>query len=163
KATWDTTDSVLNAEMLRRGFVLGSMSWLTRSAAEAVSVGRRAPVGGGFQIPTIDTSVFVDGGGSLRFDTPTQSGASGAEYLNNFNGVLGGTPQYIAPGSPLGNVAYIQYKIRVNSEMLNTTISDGTTTDFGFWRGTLSTGRNGSIIVNSRSPADPFTSGMVGQ
>jgi len=162
KAYWDQTDSVLNAEMLRRGFVYGDMSWTSRGPNEAVSVGRRST--GGFQIPTIDNTVFADGGGSLRFDTPGQSGAAGAEYLNNFNGVLGGSPPYIAPGSPWGNIVYIQYKIRVNDSMLNTTIQEaGGSGFFGKWKGTLSTGADGTILINSGPPADPFKSGMVGQ
>src|SRR5262249_50333205 len=91
KATWDQSDSALNTEMLRRGFIWGSMAWISRSANEAVSVAKDNP--GGFSIPAIDSSVFADGGGSLRFDTPSLSGPAGAEYLNDFSGNLGQTPR----------------------------------------------------------------------
>jgi len=121
RATWDSTDPILNAEMLRRGHTLSGMSWLTRTSSEALIVARRA-AGGAFQIPTIDNSVFTDGGGSLRLDTPGQSAAAGGEYLNNFNGVLGNPSPYVSPTSPLGNVVYVQYKIRANHAMLENTI-----------------------------------------
>src|SRR5262249_12777850 len=90
-AGWDRNDPVLNAEMVKRGFVYGSQSWLSRSPGEALAWARRA-FGGGMMIPEIDRAVFDasgGGSGSLRLDTVTRSGPASCDYLNNFSGMLG--------------------------------------------------------------------------
>src|SRR5262249_22848732 len=156
KYAWDTSDTALNSEMLRRGQTHFYIS-PSRLAGEGNTTAVSHP-GGALTIPVIDKTIYSSGTGSLQFQIPSRSAADPGAFSDNFNKILGNPSLYISPNSPQGNVYYMQFKLRLNDVMVNTTFREVGATYFGY----LSTSRANSTILTT-DPAVPFDPAFVGR
>lgn len=104
--------------------------------------------------PTIDTSMKNAGVGALKFVVASNSGSdSSGSFTEPFKRNADGTFPYIAPGSPLGNVAYMQFYQRFDTNFLSNVYqcgTDGTESCGGWkqviWYGNPPNGSSSSLI-----------------
>lgn len=156
KYTWDNTNSVLNDAMA--GKTRYSLTPY-RYPGEGNTVGGEQP-SGAMSIPVIDNTLAASGAGSLKFTIPSQSGAGSGYFQDNYNKTLGNPSLYIAPGSPYGNVIYLQYKLRVNDVMLNTKFHEY----MEAFVNNITTPSAGSTTLNANTNYGPgFTVAMQGR
>jgi hypothetical protein len=118
-------------------------AWPTGTACDAVFAGRTnygfgpprtgpgntiATIANGECVyPVIDTNIRSSGAGSLKMTIPSKSGpTTSGSFTELFDRYKDGTFPYIAPGSPLGNVLYFQFKQRMDSVFTGTDYRCGT-------------------------------------
>jgi hypothetical protein len=76
--------------------------------------------------PTVDTTMLHSGNGALKFTIPSNSGEdTSGSFTEPFKRNADGTFSYIAPGSPLGNVVYMQFYQRFDPNFLTTVYKCG--------------------------------------
>jgi hypothetical protein len=153
KYGWDNTSAALNQ-------ALAGKEWHALSNTRYTTEGNTIAIenaSGSLAIPVIDTTVFNSGGGSLKFTIPSQSGPQSGWFQDNFNKVLGNPSVYIAPNSPLGNVIYYQFRLRLNEVMMSNVFHEYSAV-FGY---TLSTPAAGSTTL--QNSYDGFTADMAGK
>lgn len=106
--------------------------------------------------PFIDTAIKRSGSGSLKFTIPSSTGEQTGWFSDVFKRNADGSFAYISPNSPLGNVAYLQFYQRFDTNMVNLDFQcrdkvDGTSTGCGGWK---------QIIVYGNPPNGASASGL---
>lgn len=126
--------------------------------------------------PQFDSSLKSSGTGSVKFTIPSNSSANSSGFFSEpFKRNADGTFQYVAPGSPLGNVVYWQFYQYFDQTFLNTTYicNGGTLTDPGcggwkqiIWYGNPPNGSSASNMeithVNGWQRGIPMMYGQIG-
>lgn len=118
--------------------------------------------------PQIDTTLTKSGAGSLKFTIPSNSGANSSGFFTEpFKRNANGTFPYIAPGSPLGNVVYMQFYQRFSTEFLTTKYAPGGGWKQIIWYGNPPKGSSASSIEvahnNGYLRGVPTMYGQIGQ
>ncbi len=142
---WNGADADLNAALAGKPHYAISTD---RSAGEGNAFACKQ-VSGVLSIPEIEN-------GALKFTVPAFSGQQVGFFQDNFTKVLGNPSQFIAPGSPLGAIVYLQFKLKINDAMLDTTFQEYSALIYY-----LSTPAAGSTTLKSAN--SEFTSAMQGR